>query len=57
VEGSGWNLAGKIKTSLRYVIRITGTDLLSLGEFGGRVNSEKIEKNEVFLIYEGMIGS
>ena len=31
---------GKICTSARYVIDITGTDLLSLGEWGeGRVNS------------------
>jgi len=40
-ERSGWNLVGKIKKSLGYVIRITGTDPLPLGEFGERVNSEK----------------
>ena len=47
----------KIITSPRYMIDITGTDPLSFGVVGGGVNSEKIEKNEVFLIYEGMIGS
>ena len=31
VEGSGLNLVGKISTSPRYMIDITGTDLLSLG--------------------------
>ena len=30
---------GKISTSPRYGIDITGTDLLSLGELGGEVNS------------------
>ena len=40
---------GKISTSPRYVIDITGTNLLSLGELGGGGNSEKLEKNEVFL--------
>ena len=30
-EGSGWNLVGKINTSPRYIIDITGTDRLSLG--------------------------
>ena len=35
---------GKIITSSRYVIDITGTDLITLGEWGGRVNSEKLEK-------------
>ena len=35
VEGSGRNLVGKINTSPRYLIGITGTDLLSLGELGG----------------------
>ena len=44
VEGSGWNLARKISTSPIYVIDITGTDPLSLGEWG-RVNSEKLENN------------
>ena len=33
---------GKISTSPRYVIDITGSDPLSLGEW--RVNSEKLEK-------------
>ena len=44
---------GKTSTSPRYVIDITGTDSLSLEESGG--NSEKLEKNEVFLTY--LIGS
>ena len=35
VEGSGWNLVGKISTSTRYIIDITGTDLLCFGELGG----------------------
>ena len=39
---------GKINTSPRYRIEVTGTRLLSLGELGERVNSEKLEKNEVF---------
>ena len=38
---------GKISTSPRYVIDITGTDLLSLGSWGG-VNSEKLEKMRYF---------
>ena len=57
VEGSGWNLVGKIITSPRYVIDITRTDPLSLGELGRRVNSEKLGKNELFLTYKGVIGS
>ena len=32
---------GKISKSPRYVIDITGTDLLCLEELGGGVNSEK----------------
>ena len=32
VEGSGWNVVGKIITSPRYMIDITRTDLLSLAE-------------------------
>ena len=48
---------GKISTSPRYRIEITGTDLLSLRELGGGVSSTKLEKNEVFLIYERMIVS
>ena len=35
VERSGWNLMGRISTSSRYVIYISGTDPLSLGELGG----------------------
>ena len=42
---------GKISTSPRYVIDITGTDLLSLGEFGGGGLTLK-NKKEVFLTYE-----
>ena len=38
---------GRIETSLRYVIEITGTDLL-WGVGGGEVNSEKIEKMRYF---------
>ena len=33
---------GKIRTSSRYVIDITGTDLPSLGELGGGFNSKKL---------------
>ena len=44
VEGSGRNLVGRISTSPRYMIDITRTDSLSLGELGGGHNSEKIEK-------------
>ena len=40
VERWGWNLVGKISTSPRYRIDITGTDLLSLGELGGMVISK-----------------
>ena len=41
---------GKIITSPGYVIDITGTDPLSLGELGrgGGVNSEKFEKIRYF---------
>ena len=39
---------GKISTSPRYGIDITGTDLVSLGELGGRVNSKKLEKVRYF---------
>ena len=35
VEGSGWNLVGKINKSPRYVMDITGTDPLYLGGVGG----------------------
>ena len=47
----------KISTSPRYGIDITGTDLLSLGELEGGGLILKLEKNEVFLTYEGMITS
>ena len=40
---------GKISTGPRYMIDITGMDLLSLGELCRRVNSEKLGKNKVFL--------
>ena len=39
---------GRIETCLRYLTDITGPDLLSLVELGGRV----ILKIEVFLTYE-----
>ena len=40
---------GKISESSRYVIDITGTDMLSLGELeGGGVKSEKLEKMRHF---------
>ena len=39
---------GKISTTPRYVNDINGMDLLSLGELGGRVNSEKLEKMRYF---------
>ena len=39
---------GKISTSHRYMIDITGTDPLSLGLLGGGVNSEKLEKMRYF---------
>ena len=50
VEGSGWNLVVKISRSPRYVIEITGIDLLYLGDLvvGGGVNSEKLEKMRYF---------
>ena len=50
-------LGGKNKNNPRYVIDITETYPLSLGGVRGRVNFEKLEKNEVFLTYEGVIGS
>ena len=40
-------LGGKISTSPRYVIDITGTDLLSLGELGGGL-IQKIRKIRYF---------
>ena len=49
---------GKISTSPRYRINIIKMDPLSLGVVGGGGgNSEKLEKNEVFLTYERVIGS
>ena len=40
------------------MIDITRTDLICLGELGGGVaNSEKLDKNEVSLTREGVIGS
>ena len=47
----------KLDSKTRYVIDITGTDPLSSGELGGRrFNFQKL-KNEIFLTYEGVIGS
>ena len=40
---------GGIKTCPRYVTDITGLHALSLVELGGGSNSEKLEKNQVFL--------
>ena len=40
---------GKISTSIKYGIDITGTDLLSLRELGGgRFNSKILEKMRYF---------
>ena len=39
---------GKISTSPRYVIDITGMDLLCLGELGGGINYKKFEKMRYF---------
>ena len=38
----------KISTSPKYVIEITGTDPLSLGELGGGGNHEQLEKMRCF---------
>ena len=38
----------KISRSHRYVIDITGTDLLCLAGWGGGINSEKLEKMRYF---------
>ena len=38
----------KISTSYRYVIEVLGTDPFSLGELGGGVNLEKLEKLRYF---------
>ena len=46
----------KISTSPGYVIDIARTDPLSLGDMGGGLIL-KNSKNEVFLTYEGVIGS
>ena len=43
-------LVGKISTRPRYVTYVTGTDLLSLGDLGGMVNSEKLEKRGIFYL-------
>ena len=54
-ERSGWNLVGRIS---RYVMDIAVPVPLSLGELGGgKPNSEKLEKSDVFLPYERVIGS
>ena len=47
---------GKISISLRYVIDTTGKDSFSLVDLGGGLIL-KIRENEVFLTYEGEIGS
>ena len=44
---------GRISTSSRYVIDIIGMDPLSLGEWGGGVNSEKLEKMRYFNLRVG----
>ena len=41
---------GEISTSPRYVIDITRTDPLFLGEWEGRVNSKKLERMRYFLL-------
>ena len=46
---------GRIKTSSRYGTDITRQDPLSLMELGGGNNTEKLEKNEVFVTYERVI--
>ena len=38
----------KISRSPRYMVYITGTDLLCLGELGGGGNYEKLEKIRYF---------
>ena len=48
VKGSGSNLVGKISTSPRYMIDLTGLDLFSLGELGGGHNYKQIEKMRHF---------
>ena len=39
---------GKISTRLRYGIGISRTDLVTLGELGGGVDSNKLEKIRYF---------
>jgi len=56
VEGSGWNLVGKINRSPRYVIDITGTEPLSLGELGGRLILNNWKKWGIFNL-KGVIES
>ena len=41
-------MAAKLRTSPRYMIDITGTDPVSLGELGRGVNSEQIRKMRYF---------
>ena len=48
VEGSRWNLVGKITTSPRYVIDITVTDPLSMGELGGGLILKNLKKWSIF---------
>ena len=55
-EALGLNLVRKISRSPRFVIDITGTDMLCLEEWGGGLILE-IRKNEVFLTYERKIRS
>ena len=51
-------MVGKISGSSRYGIDVTETDLLCLVDFGGGGGLIlKIRKNDVFLTYEGEIGS
>ena len=49
---------GKLITSPRYMIDITGTGSALFGGAGGReVNSEKLEKMRYFQLSEELIGS
>ena len=56
VEGSGWILVGKISTSPRYMIDLTGNGSALFGVVGGGGGGNS-EKNEVFLNYERVVGS
>ena len=47
---------GRISTSPKYLTDITGSDPLSLEELG-EGNSEKLEKNELFVAYEWVFRS